>query len=388
MKKIITYSLLDESGSSNKFYIDIAGFTDLSVLEANISLKQYVDSYYSFLEKNKLEILRSKNEYLLELMMIGIFWSNYIQKAENTSYLSRAILKNLYLLRKSNKALKPLADKLRGYLAFAMLNKGRKNKLEQNTLVSYTNLLNWLIATGEFNEEVIRLKPWAEFYKTKTDLEVNIILESAITASVKFTNNARSVLGKYTNHVHDFINNSLEQYKQREDYFFTSRHENEYFLNMFGAEIMNRQLRSEFEKTQKKAVLLPTCMRIPPKTGCKAISDGKELVCMQCNSDCNIGKIARIFNKEYITPYLIPHSSDFSKFLIKWKDNKDTGLIGVACVLNLLTGGYEMKRLHIASQCVFLDYCGCKNHWDSEGFFTNLNCNKLRQIIIGKIDLR
>ena len=53
---------------------------------------------------------------------------------------------------------------------------------------------------------------------------------------------------------------------------------------MFGAEIMNRQLRSQFEKTSKKAVLLPTCMRTPPKTGCKAISDGKELVCMQCNS--------------------------------------------------------------------------------------------------------
>ena len=122
-------------------------------------------------------------------------------------------------------------------------------------------------------------------------------------------------------------------------------------------------------------------MRTEPVGGCKAKSDGKELVCAQCNKHCNIGKIANKLNQHDVTPYLIPHSSDFSKFLIKWKDNKDIALIGIACVLNLLTGGYEMKRLNIASQCVFLDYCGCKKHWHKDGFSTNLNFNQLTQII-------
>ena len=228
---------------------------------------------------------------------------------------------------------------------------------------------------------MIRLKQWIEFYKTKTDSEIETIFRSTISFSNIFNQIGRDMLGKYTGQISPFISNSLKKYAHREDYFFATRRENEYFLNMFGAEIMNRQMQSEFEHTSKKAVLLPTCMRIEPKDGCKAKSDGKELVCAQCNKDCNIGKIANKLKYHKVTTYLIPHSSDFSRFLIKWKDNQETGLIGVACVLNLLTGGYEMKRLNIASQCVFLDYCGCKKHWNKEGFATNLNSNKLTQII-------
>jgi uncharacterized protein len=40
-----------------------------------------------------------------------------------------------------------------------------------------------------------------------------------------------------------------------------------------------------------------------------------------------------------------------------------------------------MKRLNIASQCVFLDYCGCKKHWDNDGTPTTLNLQQLLDII-------
>jgi uncharacterized protein len=55
--------------------------------------------------------------------------------------------------------------------------------------------------------------------------------------------------------------------------------------------------------------------------------------------------------------------------------------VGVTCILNLLTGGYEMKRLNIASQCVFLDYCGCKKHWDNDERPTTLNLQELIDVI-------
>jgi hypothetical protein len=122
-------------------------------------------------------------------------------------------------------------------------------------------------------------------------------------------------------------------------------------------------------------------MRKEPATGCKAKSDGKELVCTACSAECNIGKVSSEMKEQGITSYLIPHSSEFSKFLAKWKDCPDTSLVGVACVLNLITGGYEMKRLGISSQCVFLDYCGCKKHWDKDGIATTLNVNQLKNIV-------
>jgi len=79
--------------------------------------------------------------------------------------------------------------------------------------------------------------------------------------------------------------------------------------------------------------------------------------------------------------FLIPHSSTLSKFLKFWQDKNETGIIGVAGILNLLTGGYKMQNHNIPSQCVFLDYCGCKKHWHDEGIPTRLNLQQLIKIV-------
>ena len=381
MRKNVTYNLLVNNSDSDAFYRDLRMFTNIVLDEADYNLSTYLNDYYLYIQKTQPENPRSRNEYLLELIMIGIFWRNYIHKAEKTAYLSKVVLQKLYKVRKSSPLLKPAADKVRGYLAYELLNSDKTSLSEHYSLNSYLNLLEWLSATGEFNEELIRLNQWSAFFKTLQEKEVEALLRSTILFSNKFKTFGKDLLGKYTEDLNKFIFRSLPKYAHREDYFLAARKENEYFLNMFGAEIMNHQLQKEFEQTSSKAVLLPTCMRTEPKDGCKAISDGKELVCARCNNDCTIGKIASSLAKEKVTAYLIPHSSDFSKFLVKWKGNRETGLIGVACVLNLLTGGYEMKRLNIASQCVFLDYCGCKKHWDKDGFATSLNINQLKQIV-------
>jgi hypothetical protein len=57
---------------------------------------------------------------------------------------------------------------------------------------------------------------------------------------------------------------------------------------------------------------------------------------------------------------------------------KDTGIVGVACVLNLLSGGLKARRLGIPAQCILLDSCGCGNHWDIEGIPTVLNVDQLK----------
>ncbi len=40
-----------------------------------------------------------------------------------------------------------------------------------------------------------------------------------------------------------------------------------------------------------------------------------------------------------------------------------------------------MRELNIPSQCVPLDFCGCKKHWHNEGIPTKLNLSRLLQII-------
>jgi uncharacterized protein len=382
MNAAVTYSLVEKEQNSGSFYIMLNVFTDLVLDSAYIKLGNSIDDYTKWLTNNKIEKVRSKEEYILELITLGIFWNNYASKAIQTNRLSKKIIAGLYKMRKQYPRLKKQLDKLRGFVSYGLLEKRNRFRVEVYSLENYRSLLEWLEATGEFDEEVIRLKNWLLFFKTLSPGQISEILHKDREFGISFNDIGRSVLGGYTQNVDSFRMKALEDYKYREDYFFVLRSENEYFLNMFGAEVMNRQLKPQFDKAPHKAVLLPTCMRKKSVTECRATSDGKEKVCRICDSDCAIGKVAKEFVKESVPVYLIPHSSNFSKFLIHWANQKETALVGVACTLNLLTGGYEMKRLNIASQCVFLDYCSCKNHWNKQGQPTSLNINRLKQLFV------
>ncbi len=58
------------------------------------------------------------------------------------------------------------------------------------------------------------------------------------------------------------------------------------------------------------------------------------------------------------------------------------GVVGVSCVLNLISGGWMLReRGGIPAQCVLLDYCGCKNHWHEEGITTSLNLTYLKELL-------
>jgi hypothetical protein len=50
-------------------------------------------------------------------------------------------------------------------------------------------------------------------------------------------------------------------------------------------------------------------------------------------------------------------------------------------MMNILAGGYEMRARGIASQCVPLDYPGCKKHWTKDGVPTAVNEDRLVQIV-------
>jgi uncharacterized protein len=379
MHEPVTYHL-SPPGEAGGFYKDLYQFTNEVWVIANFHLGQHVEEYYHYITENHIEQPRSKDEYLLELLITGVLMKNYYPKAQETNTISTQLLDWLYSFRKRHQTLKPAIDGVRGVLSYVLLNKKQKGSWDYS-LKGFTQLLQWLRATGEFNEEFIRLKQWAWFYKIKTKGEVRSLLKSAVVFAGSFEVKGEERLGRYVCNVNHFLKNKVSAHRFREDYFFVSRGRNEYFLNMFGAEILNRHMRTHFQQMPYKAVLLPTCMRTPPPKGCGAKHDGKELVCMQCSRDCNVGRVATAMKKRKVKSYLIPHSSGFSKFLGKWENNPDTGLIGVTCILNLLAGGYEMKRLNISAQCIFLDYCACKKHWDKNGAATTLNIEQLVSIV-------
>lgn len=375
------YQIDDTQQHAETFYKDVARTTDIILSGAKDSFSGSVKRYQSYIINSQLEKPRSFDEYLLEIIMIGILWLRYENEAINTPTSATKLLYKLYLLRKNNPDIKSSIDKLRGRMISSTLYPDNKTGKLEFTYASFQRLVNWLNASGELFEETKRINGWLQYASSLEPNVLHDLLEETYRFAIWFEKVCKSRLGSYTIHVSPFVEQAKSTYKNREDYGLATRKEIEYHMNMIAAEILNRALRDRFMAAKRKIVLLPTCMQIEEGKICRARQEGIERKCTGCNVQCNVGKASNELKKYEVDVYLIPHSSNFSKTLQRWQDVPDVALVGVACVLNLLLGGYEMIGLDIPSQCVYLNYCSCKKHWDEKGVTTSVDIKQLFRIL-------
>jgi len=379
MKKTITYNLATESYNSDQFYNDLYEFSSCCFEQNYKNFSGLIKNYSSFLKVTRKGDIRSPHEYIFELLSIGVYWINYGEYSVASSRNNLAIMHGLYNLRRKFKAVKSQTDLLRGILTPSKLLKmnDRENLRLNNT--TFRKLILWLKATGEFREEAARLDLWCEFFITACDKPA-IYFTKIVSAAHSFISQANHELSRYTYNVENYLTNSAPLKKGKEDYLFCSRKVSDYHLSMVGAELMNIAFRENFLKTSKKVLLLPACMKSAPRY-CKAKRETLDSTCTGCDQKCAINKYHKMEELLGFEVHIIPHSTDFSNWLKTWAVGKDIGVIGVACILNLITGGLEMRDLNIPAQCLFLDYCGCSAHWDEQGIPTEINETRLKYIL-------
>lgn len=357
-KQILTpYNLNGGKTGSANFYKDLETFTSVVINKGINDLGSLINSYKAVLKDDSPE-----EEVLLDMLILGVMWKEYGSLSIRFLKIKKTFLKFLYYRRK-HPSLKKHVDSLRRKLATSWL-KGAVKREKKITVKELHRLKLFLEATCEFGEELKRVSVIIQYLEEAGRFTAADAMGKIVDFAAWFKLSSGKHLGKYTADVGKFLHSHPKKYKGREDYFFCGRKETEYHLNMTGAEIMNRTLRKEFENTGKKILLLPTCMSVHDSK-CRAKVIKGDLTCAHCNPGCTVSRTTRKMKQKGIRTVLIRHSSSFSKCLELWAGQKSTGLIGVACVLNLLTGGFEMKRLGIPSQCVFLDNPGCKKHWQS-----------------------
>jgi uncharacterized protein len=366
------YKLSNRKENSDLFYLQL-DHTTKQVVETGM---QHFRNDINDFKNSEVPNKESENELLLEILMIGTFWNSYQGKWRwNIEFIS-PIFGLLNSLRTT--FLKKSIDRIKGRLGSLLLNRPSKKNLHFD-IDNYYNLISWLSATGDFKMEVKMMKKWLHFFYGGLKRKSFDFLTEASAYAEWFETYSKKQLGSYTENVDSYLQYHKKILRGREDQFFCSRTEVEYHLNMVGAQIMNDSLKEEFLKTDNKILLLPTCMA--KSSNCKAKQSGDAIVCQHCSADCNIFKTSLEMSKIGVDTVLIKHSTDFSKWLKPWANQTHTGLIGTACVLNLLGGGYEMKQLGIPSQCVYLNYSGCKKHWNKAGVPTEINIDQVPQLL-------
>ncbi len=333
-------------------------------------------------QQGVVDDIRSREEYLLELLSFGLLWKSYAAYALNVTNAPLGLLSNLAEWRKKFQNAKPYIDVVRGILITLFLFPRIENKspVLKPMLKDIDRFCRWLSATGEFNEQSIRFQIWRPYWVSMPTARWIEGRDKVFRVVDWFKQRSQEVLGRYTENVDGFLVESAKTYRWREDRVQCMRNRTEYHLNMVGAEMMNRAFRPDFKNTESTALLIPGCMRSPDVSECKAVVSPKGLLCKGCNKTCHANQLRLMGLRNNFETYIIPHSSDLSRWA-PVPGQPRNGVIAVACVTTLLEGGWELKRYGVCAQCVLLNFSGCKKHWHKEGIPTSINIGELKRVL-------
>lgn len=322
IRKAPTY-LLDE-----EYYFQVDRLAIVIECKMNQVFANTIGNYMQYLESHNIEELRTHSEYGLELLYIGVLHQAYKQEGDSL-YIK---LKRLY---------------------------------------------EWLESTKEFDGICERFRLWLTYWVEEEHFIPDITVVLDLTK--EFLEICESNLSHYTVPVIEFQEKAKRVYKDRNDFIFVMRHIYEYYMNMVGAQILNRVYREEFLRANQVFIFVPGCMSMQLDQ-CKAIKSKMGYTCSKCTDSCPIYQVSQISDKQNAKTVIVYHNSDLYHTKLSTKENRN-GVIGIACVLNLISGGLKAKELGYVPQCVLLNYCGCKQHWDFEGLVTDINRNRLEEIL-------
>lgn len=383
------YALCGDHENPDQYYTDLEAFAEKTIIKLSEYLGRVTEEFMSHNALTSLNFPASREEYLFEALLIGSFWNIYGGYASATHDSTLDIMKQLAGLRRVKGITGITADKTRGLLGIKLMKSPEhRDDFLIPGVKGFMKLIQWMEATGEFQREALRFREWLAFFKHQDETYTFISICLMKNAAKRFSVESESVMGAYTSGVNSFNRQFHEKYQLREDAISVLRDRSEYHLGMLGAYIINKSTREDFLKTKEKVLLVPCCMKNSPQSGCRSIKDKNGEICAGCNTGCRINLLRQLGEKHKFDVRILSHSSDLSVWAAHPGEEQQVGVVGVACLTTLLSGGFELKKHGIAAQCIALDHSGCR-HWKDNPESTSLNINELlRRIIENKTPSR
>ena len=129
--------------------------------------------------------------------------------------------------------------------------------------------------------------------------------------------------------------------------------------------LKNNAQRAKFQKTQKRIILAPHCMRHPE---CRAHTTRTGIQCTSCGK-CSFAKIKQISEAHGYNLYIITGSS-FVKHILRHPEAKGVdGVLAIGCYYEINKGMRELKKKKLTTYGIPLLSSGCFNtNIDMEAF--------------------
>ncbi len=195
-----------------------------------------------------------------------------------------------------------------------------------------------------------------------------------------FIQQGRAELEPYIAGIDDFVARQNESSKPKSD--LRLRLPDAYIRNMLAVGVLSHIMRTAFLETNRRLIVLPACLKSYGDQECCKIEVEGAHTCAQCNPDCIIFDTVEHFVDD--STKLVLEPDDLGDYLgMARKKHGTVGVVGVACVLTMLSGFEQTLKHKLPTQGVFLNYSSCLHHWADPPFNT---CYSLRRMawVLGK----
>jgi hypothetical protein len=157
----------------------------------------------------------------------------------------------------------------------------------------------------------------------------------------------------------------------------TSREQ--YLIYMLEIELTNRINREKFSKAPWRMALIAHCLR-DFKKGCQSIGGDIEDQCTGCDLDCYVNMGSELLKEHQIHPYISVSMDHQQLFRHLKEDHPDMGVIGIACIPELVAGMRLCEGFDIPAIGVPLDANRC-SRWFGECLETTFNIQEMEKLI-------
>ena len=155
--------------------------------------------------------------------------------------------------------------------------------------------------------------------------------------------------------------------------------EEQYHLYMLEIELTNRLYSDRFRSSSRKFAFLPHCLR-DLSADCRAAQRDIDYVCKGCTDDCNVNRASKVLRLRGVKPYIWMSADLRGLFRKAKKERGGLGVLGIACIPELVRGMRMCLKYDVPVVGVPLDANRCARWW-GEFYPNSVNMNKLGSLL-------
>jgi len=189
-------------------------------------------------------------------------------------------------------------------------------------------------------------------------------------------NTLRNELSLYTRDVQAHLR-GLSGFERWDRTLTTS--EGQYHLYMLEIELVNRLFADRFKASEKKLAFLPHCLH-DLTADCRAAQRDLDYVCKGCTVECKVNRVTKLLRRRGVQPYIWMTANLQSLFKKLKREGNSLGVLGIACIPELVRGMRLCARFEVPVVGLPLDANRCARWW-GEFHWNTVNLERLERLI-------